>query len=536
MTNHITRRSFLRLAAGGCAGSMAALYARPSLLGAEAAPSPAGSRPNIILCMCDDLGWGDVGFNGNQIIKTPNLDRMATEGIRFTRFHSGGPVCSPTRGTCLTGRHYFRYGIWTANAGHLPAEEATMARMCKSLGYAAGHFGKWHLGTLSKTLSSKGDRRKPEANYAPPWERDYDESFVTESCVPTWDPTSMGFGEKTPYYHNGELETENLSGDDSRVIMDRVIPFIRQAAAEKKPFLAVVWFHAPHGPVVAGPPYRAMYSEYSEDEQHYYGCITAMDEQVGRLRQELKALGVAQNTVFWFCSDNGPEGKTGDTARYRGSTGGLRGRKRSLFCGGVTVPGLLVWPGHAQPGRVVDVPCSTLDYFPTTMELLNFQWPGKPRPLDGVSLLPLIEGKMTERPAPIPFRYIQSEQAMFGSPTVAMEESQYKLLTNFSGDGREDMLFDLRKDPYEKSNIIQEKPEIAARMKSRLRDWIESCKRSYEGADYDTPYTPPEPFPILTGSWPGAKKAADEELDAGKAKRKGRSKGKAAAAGDSTED
>jgi arylsulfatase A-like enzyme len=246
-----------------------------------------------------------------------------------------------------------------------------------------------------------------------------------------------------------------------RFLMDRVVPFIRAAAKARQPFLAVVWFHTPHAPVVAGPQYRALYSQYSEGEQHYYGAITAMDEQVGRMCRELRELGVADSTMLWFASDNGPEGRTADAGRNRGSTGGLRGRKRSLFCGGVTVPGLLVWPGHARPGRVVETPCSTLDYFATLMEILGWKWPKKPRPLDGISLLPLIDEKLSERPVPIPFRYIQGEQAMFGSPTMAMEENQYKLLTNFSDDGREDMLFDLRRNPYEKNNIISEKPEIA---------------------------------------------------------------------------
>jgi len=493
----MNRREFI-------SASIASLLPLMSLRGAPA------NRPNIILMMADDLGWGDPGFNGNRIIRTPNLDAMAKAGIRFTRFYSGGPVCSPTRGTCLTGRHYFRYGVWTANAGHLPAQEVTLAKALKPLGYATGHFGKWHLGTLSKTSSSKGAKRGPDVHYAPPWERDYDESFVTESCVPTWDPTSMGFGEKTPYYHNGKLATENLEGDDSRVLMDRAVPFIRGAVKAGQPFLAVVWFHAPHGPVVAGPKYRAMYKQYSEGEQHYCGCITAMDEQVGRLRQELRNLGVAQNTMLWFASDNGPEGKTSDQGTYRGVTGGLRGRKRSLFSGGVNVPALLEWPGHTQPGRVVDLPCSTLDYFPTVRDLTGFRMPGKPRPIDGVSLAPLIEGRMAARPAPICFRFIVPERNMFGSPTVTMIEGRYKFLTNFSTDGKEDMLYDLVADRSESENIVSQQPAIAQSMKKRLREWIESCKASHAGADYDEPFTPLEPFPVLTGTWPAKGRVREE--------------------------
>ncbi len=141
----------------------------------------------------------------------------------------------------------------------------------------------------------------------------------------------------------------NLEGPASRVVMDRAIDFIDRAATKRQPFFATIWFHEPHDPVVAGPQYQAMYSRYGEGRQHYYGCITAMDEQIGRLRSRLTELGIAGNTMIWFSSDNGPEGRTGQEGRFRGSAGGLRGRKRSLFDGGLRVPALLEWPGHARP-------------------------------------------------------------------------------------------------------------------------------------------------------------------------------------------
>ncbi len=156
------------------------------------------------------------------------------------------------------------------------------------------------------------------------------------------------------------MVTENLRGADARIIMDRVIPFIRGAAGEGRPFFAVVWFHEPHLPVVAGPEYTAMYPDRSKYEQHYFGCITAMDEQAGRLRTELESLGVMEDTLLAFTSDNGPEGDE----RAPGSTGGLRGRKRSLFEGGIRVPGLVAWPGRIAPGRT-GFPASTSDYLPT---------------------------------------------------------------------------------------------------------------------------------------------------------------------------
>ncbi|MCZ6632146.1 MAG: sulfatase-like hydrolase/transferase [bacterium] len=467
------------------------------------------STPNIVLMMCDDLGYGDVGFNGNTIIKTPNLDALAAGGIRFTRFYAGGPVCSPTRGTFLTGRHYFRYGITHANRGHLPNQEITLARMLKSFGYTTGHFGKWHLGTLDPTYSGKPGR-DPKRNYAPPWDRDYDATLATEYAVPTWDPT-VGIHNRTgerlnepwacPYYENGERATDNLDGCDSRIIMDRAVPFIQNAVENDQSFFTTIWFHAPHAPVVAGPEYRAMYAEYSEDEQHYYGCITAIDDQVGRLYQTLQDLGVADNTLICFCSDNGPEGRTGHDSRHRGSSGGLRGRKRSLFDGGVGVPALLNWPGHAEPGRTVTTPYSTLDYFPTIVDLMGYEMPDD-RPIDGISLMPLIRGEMTERPRPIPYRFNSPKEAMFGAPTIAMIDNQFKCLTNLSDDGSEDMCFDLVNDRPETTNIIDDQRDRVNQTKNTLREWIDSCRHSHSGGDYNEPFEPVAPFEEVTGDWP----------------------------------
>ena len=503
-----SRRSFLK-AAGLGAASLVVPGCNAGLGKANAAA--ARHRPNIILLMADDLGYGDVGFNGNRIIRTPHLDDMAASGIRFTRFYAGSPVCSPTRGTCLTGRHHFRYGIFSASIGYLPAEEITIARMCRSLGYTTGHFGKWHLAPVSRTGPTMPEYEENRLRkYAPPWERDYDESFVTECNVPTWNPAkdleNYKWVFRLPFRHNGKVETENLDGPASRVVMDRVIPFVRKAAEGKQPFFATVWFHEPHEPVVAGPQYRAMYKDYSEPQQHYYGCITAMDEQIGRLRKELRQLGIAENTMVWFCSDNGPEGMTdkGEPAwcrNSRGVTGHLRGRKRSLFEGGVLGPACLEWPGHVEAGRVVDMPCSTLDYLPTVRELTGFKMPDA-RPIDGVSLMPMIQNKMSRRARPIPFWFAKAGmKQMHGSPTLAIIDNNFKLLTNLSENGREDMLFDVVKDPGETTNIIAQHPTVAAALRAQLQQWTQSCRKSHAGDDYDTPFTPVDPFPEITGTW-----------------------------------
>ncbi|MEJ2701445.1 MAG: sulfatase-like hydrolase/transferase [Sedimentisphaerales bacterium] len=466
-----SRRHFLRCVAGS-----AVAMALPQTLFSK---TKSTNKPNIILCMADDMGWGDPGFNGNSIIKTPHLDEMAKAGMRFTRFYSGAPVCSPTRGSCLTGRHPYRYGIFFANVGHMRKKEITLAEALKTQGYTTGHFGKWHLGTLTTTErdSNRGGPRGAE-HYSPPWENGFDVCFSTEAKVPTWNPMKSPGSDKpygTWYWkQDGTKATENLKGDDSRIIMDRAIPFIRNAAGNHEPFLAVIWFHAPHLPVVAGARYRKLYSQYSEDEQHYYGCITALDEQVGRLRSELRALGIGDNTMLWFCSDNGPEGKDGKQGRTRGSAGAFRGRKRSLFEGGVRVPGLLEWPSRIRAGRITDVPCSTCDYFPTVLDVLGFRIKGQPEPIDGISLLPLIEAQMTKRPVPIGFE---------SRNQVSLTDNRYKIYSSDKGSNY--MLFDLPEDPGETRDLAAEKPQIVEAMKTKLDKWRASCKDSLAGKDYE---------------------------------------------------
>ena len=472
-------------------------------------------RPNIMFIMCDDLGYGDTGFNGNEVIKTPCLDALRGEGARFTRFYAGGPVCSPTRGTCLTGRHYSRYGITHANVGCLPSQEITLARMTRSLGYTTGHFGKWHLGTLDREYSGNTARR-PAIEYAPPWERDYDTSFVTEFCAPTWDPgrkydpetmerTDEPWG--SPYYCDGEKVTEMLLGCDSKHIADRAETFIRDAAAREQPFLAVVWFHAPHSPVFAGPDFLAMYEDEDIDRAHYYGAVTAMDRQVGRLNDLVKELGIEDDTIVWFCSDNGPEGRGNPEShadrrfrRHCGSTGGLRGRKRSLFNGGVGVPSLVKLPNLVVPGSKFTTPCSTLDYFPTVRDLLGYRMPDD-RPLDGASLIPLLRGDSAIRPVPIPYRFLGTEHEMFGSPTLALVDNDHKFLTNLSRDGTDDMLFDLDADIKETTNLVGQHPDRVREMRRQLEAFMASCRNSHFGRDYPEAYEPVNEFQEITGTW-----------------------------------
>ncbi|MDX2430686.1 MAG: sulfatase-like hydrolase/transferase [Bacteroides sp.] len=456
-------------------------------------------RPNIILCMADDLGWGDVGYNGHPYIQTPSLDEMAESGIRFDRFYSGSSVCSPTRGSCLTGRNPFRYGIPTANKGHLKKEELTLAEVMKELGYSTGHFGKWHLGALSPEFSGKGPGRRPEENYMTPGMAGFDEWFATEFAVSTYDPYNKetahtkAWSEKgdwrSLYWHNGNPLNEELEGCDSKIIMDKAIPFIESSVEAGTPFFTVIWFHAPHAPVVGHPEYmEKLYSDRPENEQHFFSVVTAVDVQMGRLREKLRELGVEENTLLCFTSDNGPEGNPGKTARHQGSAGDFRGRKRSLYEGGIRVPGIIEFPSRFEGGKVVNVPCVTSDYFPTIVDLLGYELEDKDRPYDGISMLPFLEKEKKQREKGIGFQWGQQR---------AWTGDRYKLVQNLSEKRQksdngmvpveEFELYDLLEDPGETINIASKHPDILKTMKKELAAFVSSCENSLAGADYSMP-------------------------------------------------
>ncbi|MFT5300475.1 MAG: arylsulfatase A-like enzyme [Mariniblastus sp.] len=453
-------------------------------------------RPNIILCMADDQGWGDVGFNGHPFLKTPHLDRLAGEGLKFNRWYAAAPVCSPTRGSCLTGRHPFRYGIYTANKGHLKSEEIGLQEILKAQGYATGHFGKWHLGTLT-TQVDDANRGKPgnEKDYSPPWEHGFDVCFSTESKVPTFDPmknpnkvsqaSKKGVEEGGPYgtaYWRGpeqRVPDQELEGDDSMLIAKQATKFMQESAHQGKPFFAVVWFHAPHLPVVADQAHRDLYPDHPHGlyGQHYAGCISAIDDAVGHLDAELQRIGVKDNTMLWYCADNGPESSAEKGA---GSAGPFRGRKRSLYEGGVRVPAFLVWPTKIAAASETDFPCVTSDYLPTILDSLKLKLPD--RPLDGISLMPLVQGKLKQRRKPIGFQ---------SAGVATWNAGQYKLVRSSKRTGQKKSsglpkieLYDLLQDPAESNDLAADKPELSKTMNQALSAWQESCKNSDQGQDY----------------------------------------------------
>lgn len=447
------------------------LLAAPAAL--NGADPPA--RPNVVLVMADDQGWGDVGYNGHPELKTPHLDALARAGLRLDRFYTAHFNCSPTRASVMTGRHPARMGTFRPGAP-IRAQEQTVAQVLQSAGYATGHFGKWHLN------GKNGDRDTT----TPPGR-----AILANDPL---NPGRLGFDEWVSADNFFDLDPvlgrngvpEKFTGDGSDAATGEALKFIRKQAGAGKPFLAVVWFGNPHVPHLALPADKAAYGTLPEKDQNYYGELTGVDRSVGRLRAALRELKVADNTIFWYCSDNG--GANGPK-----STGGLRGSKGTLWDGGLRVPGLVEWPARIKAPAASDLPCSTSDMFPTILEATGAVPRNPVVPLDGVSLLPLFDGKMAARPKPIPF---WAHAANKGGH-AALLDWPYKLHVNPAAGrakkgGKDDplpvaLLFDVSKDPKEATDLAAKEPERVAKMTAALRAWQESVDRSLGGADYAAP-------------------------------------------------
>lgn len=461
--------------------------------------------------MSDDQGWGDVAYNGNHVVKTPHLDAMSRECLRFDRFYAAAPVCSPTRGSCLTGRHPHRYGIDWVNEYSLPLSEVTLPEALRGAGYRSGHFGKWHLGRMTMDMTDAIDHspgRKAPA-YSPPWAHGFDVCFSSEINGPTYNPDVWGRDPKKPgnplfmerpvfwgettetpgvrksiaqfWTGPGKADHTNLAGDSSKVIMDRAIEFIETETMAGNPFLAVVWFFSPHSPIAAGNSHREPYKHLTMEEQHWAGCITAMDEQIGRLRLRLRELDVAENTIVWFCSDNGPS-----WIHHYNSAGPLKGKKGSLHEGGVRVPALLEWPARFPQPRVVSTPISTSDFYPTLLHCAGVNAESQPLPIDGENILPLLDGTAKDRNAPIAF---QSPAKIAGDQNwqmnlepdtrqLALIGDRFKLLSE--DNGKTYALYDLLEDAAETADVAAAHPDVLQTMRAYLQEWIHSCDRSRE--------------------------------------------------------
>ena len=451
------------------------------------------ARPNVVLIMADDQGWGDTGYNGHPELKTPQLDKLAAAGLRLDHFYTAHFNCSPTRASIMTGRHPARMGTFSPGAP-IRAQELTVAKVLQSSGYATGHFGKWHLN------GKNGDKNTKE---------------LPGRAIMADDPLSpgkLGFDEWVSADNFFDLDPvlgrngvpEKLHGDSSDVTTDEALKFIRKQAAAGKPFLSVVWFGSPHVPHEALAADKALYASLPDKDQNYYGELTAVDRSVGRLRAALRELKIADNTLLWYCSDNG--GAAGPK-----STGNLRGSKGNLWEGGVRVPAIVEWPARNAKPAVSDLPCSTLDMYPTVLAATGSVAKDQIQPLDGINLLPLLDGKLTERGKAIPFWAHKPN----GAGHATLIAWPYKLHINAVGGKKNQaadnelapvLLYDLTKDPKETTDLAAKQPDRVAKMTAELNAWKVSVDKSLAGGDY--PEGASKNLPPLKG-----KKKADKAAE-----------------------
>lgn len=431
---------------------------------ASSSLSDQARRPNIVLVMADDQGWGQTGYYNHPYLKTPNLDAMAANGLRFDRFYAGGPVCSPTRASVLTGRTHDRTGVWNHGAP-LRLQEKTIAQALKDAGYATAHFGKWHLnGIRGPGVPVLGD----------------DITSPGALGFETWLTVTNFFDLNPVMSRQGDFE--EFKGDSSEILVGEALEFMKKH--RDAPFFTVIWYGSPHDPWVATEADRASFAHLSEKEQHHYGELVALDRSIGTLRKGLRELGMAENTLVWYCSDNGGLSPFGPA-----TVGGLRGWKGTIWEGGLRVPGIIEWPSRIRESRVTKHPAGVVDIFPTVLAILGLDRSSMLRPHDGVSLLPLIEGDPSEmRPKPLGFHT---------DGRAALVDNDYKLVVENIKEGVF-QLYDLILDPKESKNIFYDQPEVAARMVQKYVGFNESVQASMVGRDYPegrvNPNQPPRIF------------------------------------------
>jgi arylsulfatase A-like enzyme len=480
-------RGVTTLTLGGCVAFITQFVMTPTI------NAQSSDRPNIILVMADDQGWGDMAYNGHPLVKTPHFDEAAATGLRFDRFYAAAPVCSPTRASVMTGRHPNRMGVFKWGYPMRP-QETTIAEALKNAGYTTGHFGKWHLGSVRNASPAHPGRNGFDHWLSAP-------NFYDNDAVLSLQGKAV-----------------QTSGESSIVAAEAALDWIDETTRQDAPFLAVVWFGSPHGPHRAAERDRALYDGQPKNVQHFLGEITGMDRAFGKLRDGLTTRGLRDNTILWYCSDNGALPKVG-------SSGGHRGSKGDVYDGGLLVPAILEWPDKITQPRSSELRCSTCDIYPTLVEITGAQVQNQP-PLDGTSLLPLITGKPLARPKAMGFwdypakgigtpsaawmaELLTAQQAGGDLPPhpssvgaavlpdppystrqfpghAAWIDGDWKLhrLEDKSGNVTWE-LYNLADDPSEETNRLDNETSVANRLKPDLQTWLASVARSLNGEDYD---------------------------------------------------
>ncbi|MGC8795069.1 MAG: sulfatase family protein [Bryobacteraceae bacterium] len=457
----MSRRGFLASLAGS------ALYADPR-------------RPNFVIVLCDDLGFGDLGCYGSRRIRTPNLDRFASQGVRFTDCYAAAPVCSPARAAMLTGLIPDRLGVYNwipaGSTMHLGREHLTFAQVLRRLGYATCLSGKWHC---------NGKFNSPEQPQ--PSDHGFDHWFATQNNAAPSHANPVNF------VRNGKA-VGPLQGNSSTLIVSEAIEWLRRLPAGK-PFCLWVCFHAPHEPIAADEEFLRLYSSLPQPGQALYCAnVSQMDHEFGRLMRYLDESGLAPGTMVFFTSDNGPETLNRYQAAWRsyGSPGPLRGTKLHMYEGGIRVPGLLRWPGRARAGTAVSEPVSGVDVLPTLCQAAGAATPAS---LDGVSLLPLLQGKPLRRRAPLYWHYYNA----LSRPKAALREGPWKILgipdrasprpAGSVFDPQQDMryikearlvefeLYNLAEDLAESNDLAPRRPAPLRALKERLVETYRQVQR-----------------------------------------------------------
>ena len=470
--------------------------------GTATPPKSEPTLPNIVYLLADDLGYGDVAYNGG-VAQTPNLDEMASSlhSIQFNRFYSGGPVCSPTRGTLLTGRNHNRYCIWHADIGvprndltcpslmPLPPSELTVAEILSEVGYHTAIYGKWHVGDLRKVPG--GNKKWPVSN---PTMHGFREWLVTErhtsnilpncrcshndySCKLNGRKYNVVFC-RDYWYENpltGQLEKSRRQVfEDSHYIVDRFEEFLKNRN-KSRPFYSQLSFHSVHSQYLATPYWYNIYlKKYNADRSHYLGATSALDEAVGRVRILLKKYGIAENTLLWFSSDNGPQ------KNEPGSAGKLRGRKGDVLEGGIRVPGIIEWPAIIHGNRKTSVPVVTTDFLPTVAEIVGYKLP-RNLLLDGISILPILNDVAGDRPRGnnIKYAFYLKRGKLDVNFRAAVVGDRYKFYAQFDkGRMLEHYLYDLDNDIGESKNVSEHNVELTLAMKVELEEFLKSVTKS----------------------------------------------------------
>ena len=411
-----------------CGGQGSSTTPSPTVVTPTPTPSPKGPL-NVILIVADDLGWGDLSSYGSPIIKTPNLDRMATEGMRLTQFTVPSPVCAPSRAALMTGRYPARTGIHWNPPDSLRPRERTLGDLFKAQGYATGMVGKWHLGFEHDDL---------------PVYHGFDFYY------------GLPYGEDPNGFYLNDGPTNDTVGFEllARKYTEEAVKFIRRS--EGRPFFLYVAHRSPHTPLLASDQFlgRSMGGIYGD-------VVEELDFQVGELLRAIKEMGKDRNTLVVFTSDNGPSRQDGEF----GSAGPFLGGKGSCLEGGVRVPAIVWWPGRISGGRVSDEPTSTLDLLPTFFAAAALSEPTD-RPLDGRDLMPLLTGAVSQLSGPGEGGGRELLH-FYSSEAVALRSGRFKYLAPGFWDTAPG-LYDLSSDPGEARNLIPEQPEQARRLKDRL--------------------------------------------------------------------